>query len=220
MKKLITLIAVLSLVFVTPVLAGSGGEGNNTGCNGQGNANSPCAGNGGNGGNVTVKDSGNSTNKISNDIKNTINASSKNNLNNRVNTGDVDSSSSNTVNANNDGVSVDASDNSVYEEADIPPMVAPVFGQRGQVGFTFNTPVGGAGFQKDTKDAKLIDTGAFIQQASQAELMDKDLAKEATLNIVNKLLKRSCGKKCMVGQEEELEVADPDKEITGNGGNL
>src|SRR5210317_128842 len=49
MKKLFMLMVML--VFSMPVYAGQGGEGDNTGCNGQGNPNSPCDnGDGGNGG--------------------------------------------------------------------------------------------------------------------------------------------------------------------------
>jgi len=57
MKNLVTLLALMMLA--APVYATGGGEGNNTGCNGQGNPNSPCnpgggdddnGGNGGNGG--------------------------------------------------------------------------------------------------------------------------------------------------------------------------
>lgn len=49
MKHLI--IAALVALLSSPVLAAQGGEGDNTGCNGQGNHNSPCAGTGGQGGN-------------------------------------------------------------------------------------------------------------------------------------------------------------------------
>lgn len=51
MKKLIILISALAFVFVSPTFADQGGEGNNTHCNGVGNANSPCGGNGDGNGN-------------------------------------------------------------------------------------------------------------------------------------------------------------------------
>ena len=51
MKKTRWMVVVVMLAFSLPVYANGGGEGNNTGCNGQGNPNSPCeTGGGGNGG--------------------------------------------------------------------------------------------------------------------------------------------------------------------------
>ena len=113
---------------------------------------------------------------------------------------------------------MNADDNSshVYEEADNIPIVAPTFPLNGTNSVTFSTPFGGGGFSKDSKDAKLISTGAFIQQAHTAKLLDEEEAKEATLNIVNKLLKRACGKKCVLGSEEVVD----DSSVDGNGGNL
>ena len=212
---------------------GNGGNGGNVTIKDSGNSRSTSTStsrSNATGGKSVIRNSGNSTNtnrlnntndlsnkinnKVSNDtkVKNNVDASSKNKLDNstKVKTGDVSTSSS----ANNEGVTtpvnVDASDNSSYEYKEVP-QVAPVFAERGQVGFTFSTPVGGGGFNKDTKDSKLIDTYMTIQQAQQAELLDTELAEEATLNVVNKLLKRSCGKKCMVGVEEEKtdEVSKP-----------
>ena len=44
------LAAFIGIFIAVPALADPGGEGNNTGCNGVGNENSPCAGQGGDGG--------------------------------------------------------------------------------------------------------------------------------------------------------------------------
>ncbi len=219
MKKLITLIAVLSLIGLgTPVFSmGGGGEGENTDCNGEGNENSPCdpqnnggqGGKGGKGGNSTIKNSGNST--IRNSGNSSIESTIRNNIEN--NTSNSNDQSQN-ANANNEGVNVDASDNSSYSYEEVP-QVAPTFPMKGTTSFTFSTPVGGGGFSKDSKDAKLISAGSFIQQVRDAKLLDEDDAKEATLNIVNKLLKRACGRSCVLQDEESS-----DKEVTENGGNL
>lgn len=80
MKK--TIVALALAAFMSPVNAVPGGEGNNTGCNGVGNPNSPCEGNGGNSGggsgsdtdygyfkiSKTTKVSTKSTNSLTNDI--------------------------------------------------------------------------------------------------------------------------------------------------------
>lgn len=50
MNKFIYALATTLVLGTTVALANPGGEGNNTGCNGQGNPNSPCEGGGGNGG--------------------------------------------------------------------------------------------------------------------------------------------------------------------------
>jgi hypothetical protein len=53
----IAVVAVIGLAFAAPAYAAQGGEGDNTGCNGQGNPNSPCQGtthNGGAGGSSTA----------------------------------------------------------------------------------------------------------------------------------------------------------------------
>lgn len=66
MKKMLMLAFALVLSLAVYGEAAQGGEGNNTGCNGQGNANSPCGttnngGQGGDGGNATIIGSGNSS---------------------------------------------------------------------------------------------------------------------------------------------------------------
>lgn len=49
MRMILVLMA--SLMLAMPAFADQGGEGDNTGCNGQGNPNSPCDGGAGGGGN-------------------------------------------------------------------------------------------------------------------------------------------------------------------------
>lgn len=49
MKKILVLLMVICLALTGTALADRGGEGGNTGCNGQGNPNSPCGDNGGGG---------------------------------------------------------------------------------------------------------------------------------------------------------------------------
>lgn len=126
MKKLITLIAVISLISGTSlVFANGGGEGNNTGCNGQGNENSPCAGTTNNGGNV-----GN----IKNNSK--AKAVSKNKLTNKQS-----QSADNQVSVNN---TVEGDKITTI----IPPATTPMVGTfSGQV----TTPFGGAGISKDAQ---------------------------------------------------------------------
>lgn len=138
MKKLVTLIAILALCIAPNTFAMGGGEGDNTHCNGQGNPNSPCAGNtnnggnGGNGGNVVIKD---------NTTKSTSKASVKNNV-------------KNTAKANNEGVNVDASDNSSTNvEGDEyynvnPPATTPMVGT---VSAQVTSMFGGVGYSKDAK---------------------------------------------------------------------
>lgn len=225
MKKLITLVAVLSLVFVAPVFAQSGGEGSNTGCNGQGNENSPCEGsnNGGRGG-----DGGSVKSKIINKIKNTnrnrnSNRNSNTNRNNNKANANANANNKNSnsqeqsANANNEGVNVDASDNSSYSYEEVP-QVAPTFPLNGTTSVTISTPFGGGGFSKDAPHAKLMALGSFIQQTRDAKLLSDEDAKEATLNVINKLLRKVCGRSCVLDKEESVEEVD--KAVTGNGGNL
>lgn len=88
MKKVL---AILALCLSTSALATQGGESNNTGCNGVGNANSPCAGSAtATGGNATI---GNVTNTAINTNTNTNantiingNANTNKNTNSNVNT--------------------------------------------------------------------------------------------------------------------------------------
>ena len=76
MNKSIYAIAIALVLGTTGALATPGGEGNNTGCNGVGNPNSPCEGQGGNGGNGGNGGSGGSggaggSSEVTNEITNT-----------------------------------------------------------------------------------------------------------------------------------------------------
>lgn len=134
MKKLITLITILSLAVISPyAFANGGGEGDNTGCNGQGNPNSPCEGttnNGGNGG--SVRNSGNSSNR-------NTNVNMNRNKNKNINKANASNENSNSVNVG--GSSYD----NIYMA---PPSTTPMVGTTSA---QVTTPFGGAGFSKDAK---------------------------------------------------------------------
>ncbi len=199
MKNLIVLIAVISLVsFTTLANAESGGEGNNTGCNGQGNANSPCVGQGGNGGSATIN------NKVSNKISNKINnkVSNKNTTNADVN-----------ASANNEGVNIGGSsyeDNSVYIA---PPSTIPMVGTTSA---QITTMFGGVGFSKDAKHAKLMVTIEFIGKMRASGVLTEEQAREDSLKVYDKLLRTVCGRYCV----KDRDTKKDDKEVEGNKGNL
>lgn len=153
MKKVIILVAVLSLVaFGSPLFAMGGGEGNNTHCNGVGNPNSPCAGNtnnGGNGGNVNHSGNSSVKNKVRNNVSNNteVNASSKNKNTNNVNQNQS---------VNNEGINVSnpvtvEGDKSTYEDNSVyiaPPATTPLVGTNS---IQVTTPMGGAGLSRDAQ---------------------------------------------------------------------
>lgn len=204
MKKLIMLIIVLAMVVTTTPVFSMGGEGDNTGCNGQGNPNSPCTGQGGNGGNGG---NGGASSVVST-ITNKINNSVKNKNSNKQ-------SQNTTASANNEGVSVGGSsyeDNSVFIA---PPSTTPMVGT---VSAQITTPFGGAGFSKDAKHAKLMTVIQFINFMKNNDLLDEDRAKEDTLKVYDKLLRTVCGRYCVTDSKEDDKKED--KEVTGNGGNL
>jgi len=225
MKKLIIGIAVLCLACVVPVYADSGGEGNNTGCNGVGNENSPCAGQGGNGGNGGNGGKGGSvkskikninkntnTNSISNKINNTISNKVNNKANANATANNKNSNSQEqSATANNEGVTVEGDSNS-YEDNSVflaPPPTTPLVGT---TSVQVTTPFGGAGFSKDAKHAKLMTTIQFIDYMRDQKLLDEDKAKADALKVYNKLLKTVCGRSCT--------KKDDTDDDSGNGGNL
>ena len=196
MKKLIILVAVFGLIVTTTPVFATGGEGDNTGCNGKGNPNSPCAGQGGNGGNGGNGGASSVVSTITNKINNSVKNSNKQSQN---------------TNANNEGVTVGGStyeDNSVYIA---PPPTTPMVGT---VSAQITTPFGGAGFSKDAKHAKLMTTIKFIKFMKDNDLIEENRAKKDTLKVYDKLLRTVCGRYCATNDEKK------DKEITGNGGNI
>ena len=205
MKKLIILITVVGLFsFTTLVSANGGGEGNNTGCNGQGNANSPCAGQGRKGGSAT----------INNKIKNTI----SNKINNKVSNKNTNSNSQKQIanasaSANNEGVNVGGSsyeDNSVYIA---PPSTIPMVGTTSA---QITTMFGGVGFSKDAKHAKLMVTIEFIGKMRASGVLTEEQAREDSLKVYDKLLRTVCGRYCV----KDRDIKKDDKEVEGNKGNL
>ena len=98
------------------------------------------------------------------------------------------------------------------------PQVAPVFPLVGTTSFTLSTKVGGFGLTKDAKHAKLMALGGFIAKMREQNLITQLHAEKATYNVVNKLLKKVCGRDYVLNSEEVKE--NTDEEITGNGGNL
>jgi len=168
MKKLIVLIAVLALLGTTTVFANGGGEGNNTGCNGQGNENSPCAGttnNGGNGGNV-----GNIT------IKNKVKVNSKSNASVRNNV-------SNQNSANNEGVNVSTNVQGNDVTTIIPPATTPMVGTNS---LQVTTPFGGAGVSRDAQYMILNFKLEKLRWAEQEGYIDA----EQRLKMGKKLFKK------------------------------
>lgn len=169
MKNLITL-TILSLLTYGSVLAKSGGEPNNTQCNGVGNANSPCNPSSGGGttpgvggGSITNNFSPNLQNIGNNEIFNNSSATaiSGSNSNSAVTNTSTNTnqalgfggSSANTNNSNSN-----TSINSVLNvPQQAPPAIAPNVAAPGNNGFSggFSTPFGGISLGSSTVDASV-----------------------------------------------------------------